>query len=119
MRVWLPFSISLLLLSSIGTAKAADPVLLAESGAFLLGNAQRCGVSTERVMRAGRVLHDMISSVSKETKEKEVADARFSDVFWSAAAPSGGWELLMPPCRVVVAQFNRLEDHHRQAGFTE
>jgi hypothetical protein len=119
MRVWLPFSISLLLLSSTGVAKAADPVLLAESGAFLLGNAQRCGVSTERVMRAGRVLRDMIGSVSREAKEKEVAEARFSDVFWSAAAPSGGWELLIPPCDVVVTQFNRLEDHHRHAGFTE
>jgi hypothetical protein len=119
MRVWLPFAISLLFLSSIGTARAADPVLLAESGAFLLGNAQCCGVSTERVMRAGRVLRDMIAAVSREAKEKEVADERFSDVFWSAAAPSGGWELLVPPCDVVVAQFNRLEDHHRQAGFTQ
>jgi hypothetical protein len=119
MRVCLPFAISMLLLSSIGTAKAADPVLLAESGAFLLGNAQRCGVSTERVMRAGRVIRDMIASVSREAREKEVADARFSDVFWSAAAPSGGWELLIPPCDVVLAQFNRLEEHHRQAGYTE
>ena len=119
MRVRLPFAISLLLLSSIGAARAADPVLLAESGALLLGNAQRCGVSTERVMRAGRVLHDMIASVSREAQEKEAADARFSDIFWSAAAPSGGWERLNPPCDAVVAQFDRLEDHHRQAGFSE
>jgi hypothetical protein len=119
MRKWLPFAIALLSLSSIGAAKAADPVLLAESGAFLLGNAQRCGVSTERVMRAGRVVHDMIASVSREAKEKDLADARFSDVFWSAAAPAGGWEVLVPPCDVVVTQFNRLENHHRQAGFTE
>jgi hypothetical protein len=119
MRVWLPFTTSLLLLSSIGTARAADPVLLAESGAFLLGNAQRCGVSTERVMRAGTVVRDMIASVSREPGEKEVADARFSDVFWSTAAPGGGWKVLIPPCDAVVTQFNRLEDHHRQAGFTD
>jgi hypothetical protein len=119
MRLWLPFAISLLLLSSNGAARAADPVLLAESGAFLLGNAQRCGVSTERVMRAGRVLHRMIASVSREAKEKEAADARFSDVFWSAAAPSGGWEMLIPPCDVVVTQFDRLETHHREAGLME
>ena len=119
MRVWLPFAISLLLLSSNGSARAADPVLLAESGAFLLGNAQRCGVSAARVIRAGRVLHDMIAAVSREAKEKEVANTRFSDVFWSAAAPAGGWKLLVPPCDVVVAQFNRLENHHRQEGFTE
>jgi hypothetical protein len=118
MRVPLLFAIFLLLLSSSGIARAADPVLLAESGAFLLGNAQRCGVSTERVMRAGRVVRDMIAAVSREAKEKEVADARFSDVFWSAAAPAGGWELLIPPCDVVVTQFNRLENHNRQAGFT-
>jgi hypothetical protein len=119
MRVSLAFAISLLLLSSIGSARAADPVLLAESGAFLLGNAQRCGVSTERVMRASRVVRDMIAAASREAKEKEVADARFSDAFWSAAAPAGGWELLIPPCDVVVTQFNRLENHNRQAGFTD
>jgi hypothetical protein len=119
MRVSLPFAISLLLLSSSGSARAADPVLLAESGAFLLGNAQRCGVSTERVMRAGRVVRDMIAAVSREAKEKKVADARFADVFCSAGAPSGDRELLIPPCDVVIAQFDRLEQHHRQAGFTD
>ena len=50
----------MLLLSSISVAEAADPTLLAETGAFLLGNAYRCGVSTERVTRAGNVIRGMI-----------------------------------------------------------
>ncbi len=118
MRVTLPFATAMLLLSSISVAKAADPALLAESGAFLLGNAQRCGVSAERVVRAGKVIRDMIASVSREPKEKEVADARFFDIFFSTAYPSGDSELSIPPCGVVVTQFERLERHHQQAGFT-
>jgi len=119
MRAFLPLATGALLVSSISVAKAADPVLLAESGAYLLGNAQRCGVTTERVVRAGRVIRDMIASVSAEPSEKEVAGARFASMFLSSAHPSPDTELSVPVCNDVVAQFERLERHHRQAGFTD
>jgi hypothetical protein len=48
---------ALLLLLGIGVAEAADSTQLAETGGFLLGNAHRCGVPTERVEHAGKVIH--------------------------------------------------------------
>jgi hypothetical protein len=119
MHALIPFATGALLLSSVSVAEAADPVLLAESGAYLLGNAQRCGVSPERVLRAGRVIRDMIASISAEPSEKEVAGTRFTSLFLSGAHPSRDTELLVPACDVVVAQFERLERHHQQAGFTD
>ena len=115
MRAPLPFTTAVLLLLSITVAEAADPTLLAETGAFLLGNAYRCGVSTERVTRAGNVIQGMIASLSKDADEKEVAGARFSEMFRLAADR----DVLIPPCSVVVTQFERLERHHREAGYTE
>ena len=121
MRALLPLATGALLMSSISVAKAADPVVLAETGAYLLANAQRCGVATERVLRAGRVIRDMIASVSAEPGEKEIASARFASTFFSSAHPSTDMdaELSVPVCNSVVAQFERLERHHRQAGFTD
>jgi hypothetical protein len=119
MRPLLPFAAGALLLSSVSIAEAADPGLLAETGAYLLGNAQRCGVSTERVSRAGRVIRDMIASVSVEPTEKEVAGARFARVFSSSAHPSPEVGPLIPACDVVVMQFEKLERHHREAGFAD
>ena len=71
MPALLPLATSALLLSGISIAEAADPVLLAETGAYLLGNAQRCGVSAERVLRAGRVIRDMIASASAEPSARK------------------------------------------------
>jgi hypothetical protein len=119
MRALLPLATGALLMSSISVAKAADPVVLAETGAYLLGNAQRCGVASERVLRAGRVIRDMIASLSAEPGEKEIAGARFASTFLSSAHPSTNTELSVPVCNDVVAQFERLERHHRQAGFTD
>jgi hypothetical protein len=119
MRAFIPLATGALLLSSLTVAEAADPVLLAESGAYLLGNAQRCGVSTDRVLRAGRVIQNIIGSLSAESSEKEAAGARFVSLFFSSAHPSRDTEVLVPACDEVVAQFERLERHHRQAGFTD
>jgi hypothetical protein len=119
MRALLPLATGALLLSSISVARAADPVLLAETGAYLLGNAQRCGVTTERVLRAGRVIRDMIASLPAEPSEKEIAGSRFASMFLSSAHPSTDTELSVPGCNDVVAQFERLERHHRQAGFAD
>jgi hypothetical protein len=119
MRAPLPFTAAVLLLSSISVAKAADPTLLAETGAFLLGNAYRCGVSPERVTRTGNVIRGMIASLSTDAGEKEVADARFSDRFRLSAYPVADGDVLIPPCSAVVTQFERLERRHREAGYTE
>jgi hypothetical protein len=64
MRPTLVVTTALLLLTGNGIAEAADPTRLAETGGFLLGNAHRCGVATERVQHAGTVIHDLIVSAS-------------------------------------------------------
>jgi len=49
MRPILAVTTAVLLLLGAGVAEAADSTGLAETGGFLLGNAHRCGVQTERV----------------------------------------------------------------------
>jgi hypothetical protein len=68
MRATLVVATALLLLSGNGVAKAADPTRLAETGGFLLGNAHRCGIETERVEHAGTVIHDMIVSALRSDR---------------------------------------------------
>jgi hypothetical protein len=107
---------ALILLLGIGVADAADPTQLAATGGFLLGNAHRCGVPTERVKRAGVVIHDLIVAVADDLGEVAAADTRFAEIFLANAFPQRDQGVLIPPCGVVIAQFERLEQHHRHAG---
>ena|SRR6266446_1337873 len=116
MRSALSVTTALLLLLGIGVAEAADPSMLAQTAGFLLGNAHRCGVSDERVERAGKVIHDMIIAAAYDPSEAAAADTRFDEMFTASAFPNQDPDALIPSCPVVVAQFNRLERHHQQAG---
>ena len=107
---------AVLLLLGAGVAKAADSTQLAEAGGFLLGNAHRCGVLTERVEHAGKVIRDLIVAASYDSTEEAAADSRFSQIFMASAFPSQDGDGLIPPCKVVIEQFERLERHHQQAG---
>jgi hypothetical protein len=69
MRSTLAVITALPLLLSTAVAKAADPILLAETGGFLLGNAHRCGVPEERVERAGKVIRDFIVVAARNSSE--------------------------------------------------
>jgi hypothetical protein len=99
----------------VGVAAAADATRLAETAGFLLGNAHRCGVASERVDHAGRVIHHLIVAASYDSTEEATADARFVETFLASAAPDPEGALI-PSCTAVVAQFERLEQHHRQSG---
>lgn len=110
----LAVTIPLISLMSIGVAEAADPMLLAETGAFLLGNAHRCGVPVERVERAERVIHDFIVVSAKDPSEVAAADSRFAAIFLASALPEPDPEAF-PSCTAVIQQFERLEQHHQQA----
>ena len=116
MRSTLAITTALLFLFGIGVAEAADSRLLAETGGFLLGNAHRCGVPTQRVEHAGKVIRDLILAAANDSNEAAAADARFAKMFLASAFPSQDGEALTPPCQVVIAQFERLERHHQQAG---
>jgi hypothetical protein len=104
------------MLMRIGVAGAADPTTLAETGGYLLGNADRCGVPTERVERAGKVIHDFIVANAKDPGEAAAADSRFSQIFRAIALP--GDPDAFPSCTVVIEQFEMLERHHEQIGRT-
>ena len=69
MRPTLAVTTTLILFLLVGVANAADSTLLAETGGFLVGNANRCGVAAERVQRAGNVIHDFIVSAAKDPSE--------------------------------------------------
>jgi hypothetical protein len=116
MRLHLPSTAVLVFLSTVAVAEAANPTLLAETGAFLLGNALRCDVPADRVQRASKIIRDMIAAASQNTSEEKVAHARFSDLFLANAYPAANGNAWIPPCTVVVTQFERLEQHHQQAG---
>jgi hypothetical protein len=115
MRSTLAVATALFLLLSIDVAKAADPTQLAETGAYLLGNAYRCGVPAERIKRAGKVIHNLIKVVAYGSKEAAAANSRFVEIFLASAVPSED-QAGFPSCQVVIAQFERLEQHHQQAG---
>ena len=115
MRPTIGIVTAVLLLVGIGVAEAADPGQLAETAGFLLGNAHRCGVPTERVGRAGKVIHDLITTASYDQTEEAAADRRFVEIFMASAFPDREASLI-PSCAVVIAQFERLERHHQQSG---
>src|SRR5215470_10546958 len=106
---------ALVLLLIAGAAEAANPTLLAETGGFLLGNAQRCGVPAERVERAGKVIHGFIGIAANDPSEAAAADQRFAEIFLASARPERNPQAF-PSCTVVIQQFERLERHHEQAG---
>ena len=106
----------LLLFMGTGIAKAADPAQLAATGGFLLGHAHRCGVPIDRVEHAGKVIHRLIVAASYNPAEKAAANARFAETFVAGALSDQDGDMFVPPCKVVIAQFERLEQHHQQAG---
>ena len=106
----------LFLLTGAASAANAGVTSLAVAGGFLLGNADRCGVPAERVARAGRVIDRFIRAAARDAGQARSAELRFAAVFFATAYPQADGQALIPPCRTVRAQFERLERHHRLAG---
>ena len=105
-----------LLLSATGADAAANSARIAETGAYLLGNAHRCGIPDDRVVRAGKVIRELIGAASDDEREQKAADSRFAEIFRASARPEGDGHTLVPPCRTVVTQFERLERFHQKTG---
>ena len=104
------------LASASGAASAANPTRIAETGAFLLGNAYRCGVADNRVLRAGRVIRELIVAAADHPGEQTAAKSRFAEIFRESARREGNRRTPTPPCRSVVTQFERLEQFHDQTS---
>jgi hypothetical protein len=93
-------------------AIAAESTTLAVEAAFLLGNAQRCGVSADRIERVGRPIRDAIAAAAEDTDQQRLAGSRYQLVFRASAYPdTGAHATLTPDCRRVLSQFERLERH--------
>ena len=105
-----------LLFSASGATMAANPTRIAETGAYLLGNAHRCGVADDRVVRAGKVIRELIVAAADDAGEQTAANSRFAEIFRESARPEGNGRTPIPPCRTVVTQFERLEQFHDQVG---
>jgi len=118
MRVIPSLATGVLLLASIHVAKAADSTLLAETAAYLLGNAHRCGVPDDHIEHAGTVIRDLIVGAARDVAELVAARARFVEIFSAIAIPSQDQEEF-PSCKIVIPQFERIERYHRQAGLTD
>ena len=109
MRVLSVIAASAVLLSGTGIAAAANSIRIAETGALLLGNAHRCGVADARVVRAGKVIRELITAASDNASEQMAAKSRFADAFRAAGRAEGAGRVSIPPCRAVLTQFERLE----------
>jgi hypothetical protein len=116
MRPMLIIAAAVFLVAASGVAGAANPTRIAETGAFLLGNASRCGVADERVVRAGKVIRELIVAAADGASERTAAKSRFAEIFRESARPEGNGRTPIPPCRAVVTQFERLEQFHDQIG---
>jgi hypothetical protein len=104
------------LFSANGSAQAANPTRIAETGAYLLGNAHRCGVADDRVVRAGKVIRELIVAAADDAGGRTAAKSRFAEIFRESARPEGNGRLPVPPCHAVVSQFERLEQFQDQTG---
>jgi hypothetical protein len=116
MRPTLAVTTGLLLLLGSGIAMAADSALIAQTAGFLLGSAHRCGVPTDRVEHAEKVIHRLIVAASYDPTEEAAANSRFAETYRASAFADQDGDVLIPRCKVVIAQFERLERHHHQAG---
>ena len=110
------FAASTLLLAGTEIAAAASSSRIAETGAFLLGNAHRCGVADERVVRAGKVIRQLIVAASDDAREQTAAKSRFAEIFRASAHTEADGHALIPPCKTVVTQFERLEQFRDRAA---
>ena len=106
---------AVLLVASPGGTSSADAGRIAANGGFLLGHAHRCGIPTERVVRAGQLIRELILAAAGDARAQEDATARFAQFFLATAVPDQGDSKLIPSCQTVASEFEKLE-RHRVAG---
>ena len=106
---------AVLLVASPGGTSSADADRIAVNGGFLLGHAHRCGIQTERVVRAGQLVRELILAAAADARAQEDATSRFAQFFLATAVPDQGDSKLIPSCQTVASEFEKLE-RHRVAG---
>jgi hypothetical protein len=99
----------------IANPSANDAARVAADGGFLLGNAHRCGIQNERIVRAGQLIRDLIIASAADGQEQDEATARFARFFIVSAFVDPAGDKLVASCRIVSSEFERLLQH-RAAG---
>ena len=84
---------------------------IAANGGFLIGNAHRCGLDTDRVVRAGQLVRDLIAAATDDSKDEEAANKRFAEFFVVSALPEEGKDKQVASCKLVAAELAKLEQH--------
>jgi hypothetical protein len=101
--------------TSLETHSSAIAARIATNAGFLLGNAHRCGIPTDRVVKAGQLVRELIQAASKDTREQEDATETFATFFLATALPDMSEGKLVASCTTVTSEFQKLE-RHRVAG---
>jgi hypothetical protein len=101
--------------TSLDTNSSTDASRIATNAGFLLGNAHRCGIATDRVVKAGQLIRELIKAAAKDTKEQEDATERFASFFLLTALPDDNDKKLVASCTTVTSEFQKFE-RHRVAG---
>lgn len=104
-------TVAALLIASPSTT-AADRI--AADGGFLLGNAHRCGVVADRVVRAGQLIQDLIAAAAADREQRVQAVTRFAKFFLVSAFPDQTKGGPVASCNIVTREFDRLEQHQLQ-----
>jgi hypothetical protein len=95
----------------IASPSASDADRIAADSGFLLGSAHRCGIATERLVRAGRLVHGLIAAASTDGKEEETARDRFAAFFLVSAVADTDKNAPAASCETVTKEFTRFEHH--------
>ena len=95
----------------VANPASTDADRIAANGGFLLGNAHRCGISEERVVHGGQIVHDLIVAASADSKTAEDATMRYASFFVVSAYPNQGKEKFVASCKVVAKELAELEKH--------
>jgi hypothetical protein len=97
--------------TSLETTSATDAARIATNAGFLLGNAHRCGVATDRVVKAGQTIRELIEAAAKDDKEQDEAIEKFATFFLLTALPDDGDSKLVASCTTVTSEFQKFERH--------
>jgi hypothetical protein len=101
--------------TSLGT-QSTDAARIATNAGFLLGNAHRCGIATDRVVKAGQLIRQLIEAAAKDEKEQEEATDKFATFFLLTALPDQGDGKLVASCNTVTSEFQKFERHKIAGG---
>lgn len=95
----------------IAFPSSTDADRIAANGGFLVGNAHRCGMQTDRVVRAGDLVRGLIAAAAESEKAQSEAELRFAEFFLVSALADPKKEKLVASCKAVTAELAKLEQH--------